>query len=191
MVAIGKDRNAYLLNRSNLGGVSAPVAQAVVSTGTIIGAAATYRTSYGHVCRSSPRQRHAHRFPHHCHQSADHRHRLERCLQWAHRTVRDFHRWHNNAIVWAAGSDGRLRGYNGETGAVVFNGGGANELMTGIRSFNTGIAARGRIYYAADNKVYAFGVPPEPRPLHLLLPRPPRQRLFLPFYAYCNACADS
>ena len=65
----------------------------------------------------------------------------------------------NNVIVWAAGSDGRLRGYNGETGAVIFNGGGANELMTGIRSFNTGIAARGRIYYAADNRVYAFTVP--------------------------------
>ena len=37
--------------------------------------------------------------------------------------------------MWAAGSDGRLRGYNGDTGAVIFAGGGANELMTGIRSF--------------------------------------------------------
>ena len=64
-----------------------------------------------------------------------------------------------NAIVWAAGSDGRLRGYNGDNGAIVFSGGGANELMTGVRSFNTGIAARGRIYYATDNKVYAFSVP--------------------------------
>ena len=47
VVAIGKDRNAYLLDRSNLGGVSAPSNQANVSTGTIIGAAATYRTSNG------------------------------------------------------------------------------------------------------------------------------------------------
>ena len=47
VVAIGKDRNAYLLNRNNLGGVSAPVAQANVSSGTIIGAAATYRTNMG------------------------------------------------------------------------------------------------------------------------------------------------
>ena len=45
VVALGKDGNAYLLNRSNLGGVSAPVAQAIVSTGTIIQAAATYRTA--------------------------------------------------------------------------------------------------------------------------------------------------
>ena len=94
VVAIGKDRNAYLLNRSNLGGVSVPLAQAVVSTGTVIGAPATYRTIGGHVCRSSPHQRHAPRFPHYGHQSADHRHRLERCRERAHRTLRDFHRWH-------------------------------------------------------------------------------------------------
>ncbi|MEP6821366.1 MAG: hypothetical protein ABI946_03355, partial [Chthoniobacterales bacterium] len=45
VVAIGKDRNAYVLNRNSLGGVSAPLAQSVVSTGTVIGAAATYRTN--------------------------------------------------------------------------------------------------------------------------------------------------
>ena len=64
-----------------------------------------------------------------------------------------------NEIVWAAGSDGHLRGYNGDTGAAIFAGGGANETMSGMRSFNTGIAARGRIYYAADSKVYAFKLP--------------------------------
>jgi hypothetical protein len=31
--------------------------------------------------------------------------------------------------------------------------------MTGTRQWNTGIAARGRIYFAADNKVYAFRLP--------------------------------
>src|SRR5205814_5615844 len=70
----------------------------------------------------------------------------------------------SNAIVWAAGSDGRLRSYNGDTGAAIFAGGGANELMAGVRSFNTGIAARGRIYYATDNKVYSFSVPTSSTP---------------------------
>ena len=51
---------------------------------------------------------------------------------------------------------------HGDTGAVVFNGGGANELMAGTRRFNTAIAARGRIYVANDNKVYAFTVPVAP-----------------------------
>ncbi|MFL6553815.1 MAG: hypothetical protein ACJ8LV_10665, partial [Chthoniobacterales bacterium] len=43
--------------------------------------------------------------------------------------------------------------------AVVYAGGGANELMTGTRQWNTGIVARGRIYFPADNKVYAFRLP--------------------------------
>jgi hypothetical protein len=67
----------------------------------------------------------------------------------------------NNAIVWAfgVGTGQRLFGYNGDTGAIVYAGGGANDTISGTRSFNTGIAARGRIYIAGDNKVYAFKVP--------------------------------
>jgi hypothetical protein len=52
-----------------------------------------------------------------------------------------------------------LRGYNGQTGATIFAGGGASDVMSGVRSFNTGIAARGHIYYAVDNKVHSFKVP--------------------------------
>jgi hypothetical protein len=44
-------------------------------------------------------------------------------------------------------------------GGILGGGGGANELMTGTRQWNTGIVARGRIYFAADNKVYAFRLP--------------------------------
>ncbi|MEP6956168.1 MAG: hypothetical protein ABI883_05030, partial [Chthoniobacterales bacterium] len=47
VVAIGKDRNAYLLNRNNLGGITAPVASASVSNSTVINAAATYKTGQG------------------------------------------------------------------------------------------------------------------------------------------------
>jgi hypothetical protein len=67
----------------------------------------------------------------------------------------------SNAIVWVAGAGGdqRLHAYNGDTDAVIYAGGGANELVTGTRKWNTGIVARGRIYFAADNKVYAFKVP--------------------------------
>ena len=47
VLALGKDGNAYLLNRNNLGGIIAPVASANVD-GVIRGqAAATYRTSQG------------------------------------------------------------------------------------------------------------------------------------------------
>ena len=68
----------------------------------------------------------------------------------------------NNMIVWVVGASGdqRLHGYDGDTGAVIFAGGGANELMAGTHSYSTtGIVARGRIYVGADNKVYAFFPP--------------------------------
>ena len=72
--------------------------------------------------------------------------------------------FHRIILVEDRGNPGdqRLHGYSGDTGAVVYGGGGANELMTGVHRFNTGIAARGRIYFAADNKVYAFILPLDP-----------------------------
>ena len=48
--------------------------------------------------------------------------------------------------------------------------------MTGTRKWNSGIVARGSIYVANDNKVYAFRIPPEER-LRLLLQQ---LRLLLP-----------
>src|SRR5204863_10130381 len=41
VVALGKDGNAYLLNRGNLGGITMPVAKSPVGAGRIIQAAAT------------------------------------------------------------------------------------------------------------------------------------------------------
>src|SRR6201999_2727578 len=78
----------------------------------------------------------------------------------------------SNMVVWTIGTGGsgdqRLHGYEGDTGNVVYAGGGANELMAGTHSYTTtGIVARGRIYVATDNKVYAFKLPgatPTPTP---------------------------
>ena len=41
----------------------------------------------------------------------------------------------SNIAYWVVGTGGdqRLHGYNGDTGAVVYAGGGTNELMTGTR----------------------------------------------------------
>ena len=93
----------------------------------------------------------------------------------------------NNMIVWVVGTedhqtggDQRLHGYDGDTGAVVYDGGGPNELMAGTHYYSTtGIAVRGHIYIAGDNKVYAFTLPaptptprPSPIPRHRPTPRP-------------------
>jgi hypothetical protein len=186
VVALGKDGNAYLLNRGNLGGIAAPVASLNLANNPIIQAAATYRTNQGTYVayRVSPGN-HLGAF---------------RITATNPPTIID--EWGvfreggcgspfvtstdgtKNMIVWVVGTDGegqhlgdqRLHGYDGDTGAVVYAGGGANELMAGTHSYSTtGIAARGRIYVAGDNKVYAFAVPggtPTPTPRPRVTPRP-------------------
>ena len=75
---------------------------------------------------------------------------------------------------WGIEGDQRLHGYDGETGAVVYAGGGRNELIPGTHTYSTtGIVARGRMYIAADNKVYAFtALEPTPTPRATPTPRP-------------------
>ena len=170
VVAMGKDRNAYLLNRDNLGGISAPIASAQESFSYIIQAAAAYRTNQSTyvALRAGGDKLRAFRI------TATSPPAI--AIGW------DVSRngcgspfvtstdGTNNMIVWVVGASGdqRLHGYDGDTGAVVYAGGGANELMAGTHSYSTtGIAARGRIYVATDNKVYAFKLPggtPTPTP---------------------------
>jgi hypothetical protein len=170
VLATGKDGNAYLVNRNNLGGVTLPVASAGVD-GTLRGqSSATYTTSQGtyFVFRAEDSsQIKAYKitaanpptimFAWNVSQNG-------KGSPWV--TTTDVT---NNAIVWVVGAQGdqRLHGYNGDTGAVIFAGGGANELMTGTRKWNSGMVARGSIYGANDNKVYKFNVPggaPTPTP---------------------------
>jgi hypothetical protein len=171
VVSLGKDGNAYLLDRSNLGGVRMPVARAHLSTSEIIQAAATYQTAQGTYVAFSNGGGQLSAF---------------RITATAPPTITNA--WTanargrgspfvtsndgtNSAIVWVVGTEGldsgapgdqRLHGFDGDTGKVIFPGGGPNELMAGTRRFSTGIAARGRIYVANDNKVYAFTVPVPP-----------------------------
>jgi hypothetical protein len=65
---------------------------------------------------------------------------------------------HSNPIVWAVGAEGddRLHGYRGDTGAVLFDGGGPGDGMSGLHHFQTLIATDSRIYVAADGQIYAF-----------------------------------
>lgn len=167
LVVLGKDSNTYFINRTNLGGIGPAVIKVSGGGGPVIQLPATYRTpqatyvafttagagsyqsskvvGYRVIAGSPPT------VP----------------SSWV-GTVSGFGApfvtstdGTNNVIVWTMGGDGdqRLHGFNGDTGSVIFNGGGANELMSGLRHFNTGIAANGRIYVAGDNQVYAFTVP--------------------------------
>src|SRR5213592_3819762 len=169
VLALGKDGNAYLLNRNNLGGIAVPVASLSVD-GVIRGqSSVTYHTSQGvyfgfhndggaisanKVTATNPPTI----------MSAWSISQNGRGSPWV--TTTD---GASNFIVWVAGvaGDQRLHGYDGDTGTVIYAGGGANELMTGTRQWNTGMVARGKVYFGADNKIYAFQLPagtPTPTP---------------------------
>jgi hypothetical protein len=173
VAAFGKDGNVYLLNRTNLGGISRPLAQLHVVNSEIIQASATYRTSQGtYLVLGAFGNLYAVRV------GASNPPTLQ--LAWSKSqgggrgspfvTSTD---GTNNMIVWVVGADSssggdqRLRGFDGDTGATVYAGGGASEQMAGTRRFSTAIAARGRIYAANDNKVYAFLVPSPVTPINL------------------------
>jgi hypothetical protein len=166
VLALGKDSNAYLINRNNLGGVTLPVAQANVGGINRGTSAVTYHTSQGtyfgfHNDAGSIAARRVTATSPPTIVNAWTISQNGRGSPWV--TTTD---GTNNVIVWVAGVSGdqRLHGYDGDTGAVIYAGGGANELMSGTRQWNTGMVARGRIYFGADNKVYAFSVPGAPTP---------------------------
>jgi len=172
VLALGKDSNAYLLNRNNLGGIPGTPYQANVG-GTNRGiSAVTYHTSQGtyfgfhndagtvRAYKITPTNPPTITFGWSMSQNG-------RGSPWV--TTTD---GTNDMIVWYAATtssgDQRLHAYDGDTGAIIYSGGGTNELMTGTRQWNTGMVARGRIYFGADNKIYAFRVPgggtPTPTP---------------------------
>jgi hypothetical protein len=169
VLALGKDGNAYLVNRNNLGGVTSPVASQAVDGVTRGQSSATYHTNQGtyFVFRTGSGGISAYKVTAANPPAIVPAWNVSQSGQgspWV--TMTDVT---NNAIVWVVGAQGdqRLHGYNGDTGAVVYAGGGPDELMTGTRKWNSGIAARGSIYVANDNKVYKFRLPggtPTPTP---------------------------
>jgi hypothetical protein len=157
VLALGKDGNAYLVNRNNLGGVAGPVTSLGVD-GTLRGqSSATYTTSKGtyFVFRAAGNMVMAYKIT---------PNPLTIVPAWSVNQTGQGSPWvtttdgTNNAIVWAVGAqgDGKLYGYNGDTGTVIYAG---TDVMSGTRKWNSGIVARGSIYVANDNRVHAFRVP--------------------------------
>ncbi len=163
VLALGKDSNAYLLNRNNLGGIPGTPYQANVGGINRGTSAVTYHTSQGtyigfhndvgtiRAYKITPTNPPTITFGWSQNQNG-------RGSPWV--TTTD---GTTNMIVWYAATTGsgdqRLHAYDGDTGAIIYVGGGTNELMSGTRQWNTGMVARGRIYFGADNKIYAFRVP--------------------------------
>jgi hypothetical protein len=64
----------------------------------------------------------------------------------------------SNPIVWVVGAEGdeRLHGYRGDNGEPLFTGGRPADAMTGLRHFQSLLAAGDRLYVGADGRLYAF-----------------------------------
>jgi hypothetical protein len=176
VVALGKNGVAYLLNRDDLGGIGKGngirgegVQSNRVSSGEIINAAAAYTTasaSYvvfeargsGVGCPSRSGNLVALRIGASSPPSLT--------VAWCANnmgggspivTTTD---GRSEPIVWTVGteSSNRLHGYDGETGEVLFAGGGPDEQMSRVQNFQTPIVVNGCIFVAANNQIYAFTI---------------------------------
>jgi hypothetical protein len=166
VVALGKNGDAYLLDRANLGGIGGSLSHRHVSEGPIINAAAAYTTAAGSYVvfrgrgTGCPMGQSGDLIALRMAPSSPPRIDVAWCAQAQGRgspmvTTTD---GRSETIVWsvAAEGDNRLRGFDGETGRPIFGGGGAEDRMTLVRRFQTPIVAKGRIIVAADDQLVAF-----------------------------------
>jgi outer membrane protein assembly factor BamB len=167
--AFGKDGNAFVLDRDNLGGVDGRLSVQQISAGEIITAAAAYSGPSGTylavlaqaaACSSG---------------SGIVGLRLADApagfltVAWcgafsgagaasASASAVDASGVASDLIVWAAGAEGddRLHAWNGETGAVIYAGGGSAEQLGNVRRFQPPIVTGGRVFVGGDGQIYAF-----------------------------------
>jgi len=167
VLALGKDARAYLLDRNRLGGIGGSLVSGIVATRPIRTAPVAYPGGEGvYVAFQGPGA--------HCPNAR--RDDALTVLQiragspptlvtgWCGAlrgegspivTTTD---GRSNPIVWILGAEGddRLHGYRGDTGEPLFDGGGPGDAMTGLRHFQTLLAAGDRLYIGADGRLYAF-----------------------------------
>ena len=83
IVVLGKDGNAYLLDRGNLGGITAPVTSLQVTDGVDHSGSGNLSNEPGQLCRFPRQQHHALCFSDYCNQSACYRQCVERAPEWS------------------------------------------------------------------------------------------------------------
>jgi len=163
VLALGKDRKAYLLNGKDLGGIGGQLAARAVSGIRITTAPAAYPVGQdmfvavqapGTDCpdASGTRDLTVLRITGGTAPSIN----TAWCGAVAGRgspivTTTD---GRSNPVVWMLGAEGdnRLHGFRGETGEEIFT----SEPLSGLRHFQTLIATQDRLYVGADNGIYAF-----------------------------------
>ncbi len=171
LLALGKDGNAYLLDRANLGGIGGQLVVQQVATSAIINAAAAYPALGGemvafHASGSS------------CPSPGGGSTlvallvtagippglRTAWCANFSGASAPIVTTTDGRAdpVVWMVGGEGDelLHGFRGDTGQVLFAGGGQQDAVAGVRHLSTLIAAEGRLFVGGDGRVFAFDFRP-------------------------------
>jgi hypothetical protein len=163
ILALGKDRKAYLLDRNNLGGIGGQLTAETVSEIPIIVSPAAYPVDSdvfiafqgpGAQCPgpsrgngltvlriaggSAPTMNTAW-----CGSLSGHGSPIATTTNG-----------HSNPIVWILGAEGdnRLHAFRGDTGEPILT----SEPLSGLRHFQTLIATQDHLYVGADGRIYAF-----------------------------------
>jgi hypothetical protein len=165
LLALGKDRHAYLLDRGNLGGVGGSLVAETVATRAIRTAPAAFPAGNGvFVAFQGEGAACPNRRPDNdltaLKITAGAPPRLETAwcaaLRGAGAPIVTTTDGRHDPIVWVVGAEGdnRLHGFKGDTGEPLA--GERGEAMAGLHRFQTLIATRDRLDVAADGRVYAF-----------------------------------
>ena len=162
VVALGKDDNAYLLNRANLGGMDAtPLAKTKVANGgPIIQASVAYTTSKGTYvvfkgagsnCPGASGGLTALKI------SAANPPTISTVWCGGPATaytpaVSQTDGSGSNTVVWVVGNDNKLYALDGDAGTTLFS----STAMSAVQSIQTPIIANGRVFVSSNSQVYAF-----------------------------------
>lgn len=162
LIAFGKDGNAYLVDRNNLGGVGGAIARETVSGSRIRTAPAVHQTkSETKIAFTNPGSDQ-------CEENNITMLNITdngkssvgfawcKPLNGGGAPIITTTNGSSDAIVWVVGAEGdnMLHGFDAHNGHIVFAGNGTT--MTGLHHFQTILATQHRLYVAADGKVYAF-----------------------------------
>jgi len=162
VVQLGKNGDAYLLNRTNLGGQGGHLQQIHVANSSIIQAATVYRTTQGtYVALAGtgagcPNGTSGDLVALKVNPGSPPSLSVAWCALGRGRgspisTTTD---GSSEAMVWTVSTnDGHLRAFHGDTGQLLYT---SADTMTGLHSFMTPILAKGRLFIAADGRVYAY-----------------------------------
>jgi outer membrane protein assembly factor BamB len=165
ILALGKDRNAYLLDRSNLGGIGGQLAVETVSRSAIRTSPAAYPLGNdtmvafegpGSRCPGGGRGGDLTVLKITAGSPPTMGTAWCGAVNGAGSPIVTTTDGHSDPIVWMLGAEGdnRLHAFRGDTGAPLFT----SAPLTGLRHFQTLIATQDRLYVGADDRVYAFKI---------------------------------